>query len=74
MKKVRIRIHDHNVPIEIEPSHENYAVDAHLPLLRQHLLRFGPESTDSDILVSVLLGLNKLLAFREANANETDSD
>lgn len=60
--------------VEIEPSHKNDTVNAHLPLLAKHELCFLPECTSGDVLVAVLLGLKKLLTFREAQASESNGN
>ena len=61
-------------PVEVEPSHQNDAVNTHLPLLRKHSLRFSPEINSRNILVAIFLSLEELLALRKANTDEADSN
>ena len=61
-------------PVEVEPSHQNDAVNTHLPLLRKHSLRFFPEVNSLNILVAIFLSLEELLALRKANTDEADSN
>lgn len=62
------------VTVEVEPRHEDDAVNAHLPLLLEHDLSLSPESTSRNTLLARLLGLNELLGFREADTDEADSN
>jgi hypothetical protein len=61
-------------PVEVEPSHQNDTVNAHLPLLCKHPLRFSPEVNSRNILVAIFLSLEELFALRKANTDETDSN
>lgn len=64
------------VGVEVEPGHEEDAVDDHAPLSLEHNLGLRPEGASS--LLRVQLGLllrgNELLGFGEADTNETDED
>lgn len=62
------------MPVEIEPGHEDHAVDAHLPLFGKHAFCFIPEGAGRDVLVAILLGFEELLAFWEADSDEADRD
>lgn len=59
-------------PVEIEPSHQNNAVNTHLPFLPKHFLGLSPEISGSDVLVPTFLGLEELFALGEADADESD--
>ena len=63
------------VGVEVEPSHEEDAVDDHAPLSLQHDLGLGPESTRSLVLLlAQLLCLDELLGLGEANTDKTNED
>jgi hypothetical protein len=56
------------------PSHQEDAVNAHLPLLPKHLLRLTPKCAGVSGFLAGLLGFQELLGFWEAYANETNTD
>lgn len=58
-----------DLPIEIEPGHENNAVNTQLPLLSKHCSGFFPECTSSNILMAILFGFYELLTLREEAAD-----
>lgn len=59
--------------LTIEPSHQDYTVDTHLPLLNKHELGLLPESARTT-LIAILPGLNELLGLRKTAANKTNTD
>jgi hypothetical protein len=65
---------DQDLPVEIKPRHEDNAINAHLPLQSQHFSGFSPDSTHSNILVTILLCLDELLAFWKTDTNKSDSN
>lgn len=59
----------------VEPSHEDSAVNTHLPLGPNHLLAVAPESTGGGGGgLPRLAGFEELLRLGEGNADETDGD
>ena len=60
--------------IVVEPRHEDDTVDAHSPLLLQHLLGFRPEDSRRGALLAFSFPLDELFAFWEGNPNETNSN
>jgi hypothetical protein len=56
------------------PSHQDDAVNAHLPLLPEHLLRLTPKCAGVTGFLAGLLGFEELFGFREAYANESNTD
>lgn len=60
--------------VEVEPGHEDHAVDAHLPLLGEHLLGVSPEVACAAVFVAVFLGFEELLGFGEEHPDEANSD
>jgi hypothetical protein len=63
-----------NLPVEVEPSHENNTIDTHLPLFSEHAFGFAPECACGDMFVAVLLGFKKLLALWEADTDKTNGN
>ena len=60
--------------VEVEPGHENDAVDAEFPLLSKHHFRLSPKVTGTNIFVASFLGFEELLTFREADSESTNTD
>lgn len=67
---MRIRVEE----LTVEPSHENDTIDAHLPLLTEHNLSLLPEVRSMATSLASLARLNEKLRFREAHADQADSD
>ena len=62
------------VGVEVEPGHEEDAVNDHAPLALQHDLSLSPESARSRLRLALLLCIKELLGFGEANADKTNED
>lgn len=64
------------VGVEVEPGHQEDAVDDHAPLSLEHNLGLRPEGTAwlLGVQLSLLFRGDELLRFREGDANETDKD
>lgn len=62
--------------LTVEPSHEDYAIDTHLPLLTKHDLGLLPKcgGIPGLALLACFPSLDELLGFGEKNANEADAD
>ena len=58
--------------VEVEPRHQEDAVDADLPLLAEHALGLLPEDAWGGAFVALRFAFAELLAFGEANADEAD--
>lgn len=67
---MRLRLEE----LTVEPSHENDTVDAHLPLLTEHNLGLLPEVRSMATSLASLARLNEELRFREAHADQANSD
>lgn len=73
LAKISKRIEARNIPVEIEPSHENNTVNNHLPLCLQHTTSLSSERRESNMVMRIrLLGLQELFALREQQSGESD--
>ena len=52
-----------DLPIEVEPSHQNDTVDGYFPFLHKHGPGILPKCTCSNIRVSIFLCFEKLFTF-----------
>jgi hypothetical protein len=59
---------------EAYPGHQEDAVNAQLPLLSDHLLRLTPKCACIRGFLAGLLGFEELFGFREAYADESNTD
>jgi hypothetical protein len=62
-----------NIP-RTYPSHQDDAVETHLPLLPEHLLRLTPKCARISGFLAGPLGFEELFGFREAYADESNTD
>ena len=63
-----------DLPIEVEPSHENDTVERYLPLLHKHSPSVPPKGTGSNIRVSIFLCFEKLFTFWEGNPKQSNTN
>ena len=56
------------------PSHEDDAVNAHLPLLLEHLAEIHPEFTSCRLLAAGCASLAELFGLREEDTDDADPD
>lgn len=62
------------LPVEIEPSHKNDAVNAHSPFLFDHASGVFRELFARGRFLATVFGVEELLGFGKADADETDAD
>lgn len=58
----------------VEPSHQDDAVDAHAPLLDEHLARLDPEGSGRRVACPCFLCGDELLGLGEQEADQADPD